>query len=127
VTIHTPRSRQAVGRRLDRRNRRLERIQLRVEEVVADMAAVLSLHRGLHRWKCVQWTLSDGEVIDDDIAWQVIQHSEVVPVGDCLFPETGEPSQTFRYVADDACAAHLRFAFAAAARCRWRACAGGSH
>jgi hypothetical protein len=94
VTIHTPRTRQAVARRLDRANR----VRLRVEEVVADMAAGLSLHRGLDRLKRVQWTLSDGEVIDDEIARAVIRYSCIAGIGDSLFPEIGELSQTFRYV-----------------------------
>jgi hypothetical protein len=60
------------------------------------MAAGLALHRGLDRWKRVQWVLSDGEVIDDEIARLVIGHSCITGAGDSLFPEIGELSQTFQ-------------------------------
>jgi len=62
------------------------------------MAMGCSLHRGLDHRKHVQWTLSDGEVIDDEIARLVIKNSNIAGVGDTLFPEFGELSQTFRYV-----------------------------
>lgn len=93
MTIHTARSRQAVARRLDRLNAR----NLRVEEIVADMAAGLALYRSVDRFRRPLWVLSDGEIIADDIAREVIQHSDIAGVGDCLFPQFGELSQTFRY------------------------------
>jgi hypothetical protein len=94
MIIHTPQSRRMVGRRFDRLNDR----SLRVEEIVADMATGLALHRGLDCFKRVQWVLSDGEIIADDIAREVIKHNDVAGVGDTLFPQFGELSQTFRYV-----------------------------
>jgi hypothetical protein len=96
MIIHTTRTRQAVARRLDRLSRR----HLRVEEIVADMAMGVTLHRGLDQPKRAQWALSDGEVIDDEIARLVIKHGDIAGVGDTLFPEFGELSQTFRYVGD---------------------------
>jgi hypothetical protein len=66
MTIRTPESVRRTGRRLDR----LNRFRLRVEEVIADMAAGLSLHRGLDRYKRVQWTLSDGDRACGDQTWQ---------------------------------------------------------
>jgi hypothetical protein len=93
MTIHTPRSRQATARRLKRLNHR-------IEEVVADMAMGVTLHRSLDHRKRVQWVLSDGEVIDDEIARLVINHSDIASVGDTLFPEFSELSQAFRYVGD---------------------------
>jgi hypothetical protein len=62
------------------------------------MAMGLALYRGLDYRKRVQWMLSDGEVIDDEIARLVIKHNDIAGVGDTLFPEFGELSQTFRYV-----------------------------
>jgi hypothetical protein len=93
MIIPTPRSRQAIARRLKRLNHR-------IEEVIADMAMGVTLHRGLDRRKRVQWMLSDGEIIDDEIARLVINHSDIAGVGDTLFPEFGELSQTFHYIGD---------------------------
>jgi hypothetical protein len=91
VTIPTPSSRRVTAGHLSRRNPR-------VGGVVADMAGGLTLHRGLDRFRRVQWTLSDGEVVDDEVARLVIKHSHVVGAGDSLFPELEELSQTFRYI-----------------------------
>ena len=96
MIIHTPRSRQAIARRLKRLNHRT----LQVEKIIADMAAGCALHRGLDQRKQAQWVTSDGEVIDDEIARLVIAHGDIAGVGDTLFPEFGELSQTFRYVGD---------------------------
>jgi len=99
MTVHTIDSLTKQRCRLDR----LQRLHLRVEEVVADMAAGLALYRGLDRWKHVQWTLSDGEVIKDEVARLVIKQSCIAGVGDCLFPEIGElsqPSGTSREVSE---------------------------
>jgi hypothetical protein len=93
MTIPIPRSRQAIARRLERLNQQ-------TEKVVADMATGVTLHRGLDHRKRVQWVLSDGEVISDEIARLVITHGGIAGVGDTLFPEFGELSQTFRYVGD---------------------------
>ena len=64
--IPTPTSIRKTRRRLNRLNRRA--LQIRIEEVMADMAAGLALHRGLDRYRRAQWTLSDGEAVEDDVA-----------------------------------------------------------
>jgi hypothetical protein len=62
--------------------------------VLAKMARGAALHRLDQRG---QWALSNGEMIKDKIAREVVRHPDVVGVGDSLFPEVNELSQTFRY------------------------------
>jgi hypothetical protein len=77
--IPTLTSTRKTRRRLNRLNRRA--FQIRIEEVMADMAAGLALHRGLDRYRRAQWSLSGGEAIKDDVARAVIQHLCVVGLG----------------------------------------------
>ena len=64
------------------------------------MAAGCVLYRGVDRFRRVQWTLSDGETLENEIAELMIKHNSIVDVADSLFSEIGELSQTFRYVGD---------------------------
>jgi len=101
--IATPSSVRNAQRRVDRLTKRV----LRVEELVADMAAGLSLHRGLDRYRRVQWVLSDNEVYDA-IAREVIRRPCIAGVGDSLFQDLNELSQTFRYIGDEQPTSRLR-------------------
>src|SRR5262245_59391850 len=94
--IHTVNERRDVARHLDRRNAKVER-------VLVDMAHGESLHlhfesrRGRRRGPL--WTLSDGQLVDPEIAKLVIAHPDVTPVGDTLF--VGALLQTYRYAGKD--------------------------
>jgi hypothetical protein len=99
VIIHTPASRRAVVRRLDRRNLRLVTTHGRVEHVLSERARGAALHLSFdrRRGRCRQ--LTGGAAVDDTAAQLVIKHPDVAGVGDTLFPGF-RLSQTYRYIGD---------------------------
>jgi hypothetical protein len=80
---------------LTRRARRLNQLNDKVDRVITAMrgGAVLRRH---HQPSSTLWCLSTGQPVTTEIARLVIEHSEIVAVGDCLFGP--ELSQTFRYI-----------------------------
>jgi hypothetical protein len=81
-------------RELRRRGRRLDRHNIRIERVLAE------LRRGETLQLCYSprplWRLSSGAFIPHDIARVVVGLPCVAGCGDTLL--AGEPSQTFHYV-----------------------------
>jgi hypothetical protein len=80
---------------LARTSRRLDRLNGKVEGILAAMRDGAVLH-GVHRPSSILWTLSTGEVISAEVARLVTESGNIVGVGDCLFGP--ELSQTFRYI-----------------------------
>jgi len=77
---------QQTRHRLDRRRHAVERIITAIKA-----GATLQLHYGRRRW----WGLSNGPLVSAGVALIVINHPDVVSIGDSL-PET--PTQTWRFV-----------------------------
>jgi hypothetical protein len=86
-SIHTPRTLARQARRLDRRN-------ISVEGVLAEMRKGASLH--LSHSPRRHWRLSNGTWVTDEVARTLVDLPQVAAVGDCLF--AGVQSQTYRYV-----------------------------
>jgi len=88
AAIHTPHE-------LERKGRRLDRINSGVNHVIAVMQRGATLRR-TNRPNSTCWALSNGMPVSDETARAVISRGDVVGVGDSLFDR--ELSQTWRYV-----------------------------
>ena len=82
-------------RELARQGRRLDRRNAKVERVLTCMQRGATLHCQFEYGRPTWW-LSDRSYVGEGIAKIVIADSRVVGVGDSLL--VGIPSQTFRYV-----------------------------
>jgi len=78
---------------LNARAKHLDRVNSKVEYVVAVMRDGAVLHR-VHQPNSILWVLS-GRPISNDVARIVTECSDIAGVADCLFGP--ELSQTFRY------------------------------
>ena len=79
---------------LDRRGKRLERLNRAAATVLERMRKRCDLHLQF-RWYGLDWRLSDGRPVDPAVAQIVTQNPAVVSVGDALFANT--PAQTWRH------------------------------
>jgi hypothetical protein len=79
-----------------RRARRLNRLNGKVEGVLAAMRDGAVLHR-LHQSDSVTWVLSTGAAVPTDTARVIVQLAEIVPLDGGL-TNRFEFSQTFRYI-----------------------------
>jgi hypothetical protein len=98
TSIPTVASLRAAARRLDRRNRRLDRDHQLVEEVLDALCTGQSLHLSFAGRASV-WRLSGGAAVDSKTAKAVIANQHVVAVGDALFSDC--LSQTYRHTSPD--------------------------
>jgi hypothetical protein len=84
---------------LEKRSRRLRRLDAKVNEVLATMrngtALLLSFHSGGEE----TWRLSNGVHVSADVARMVTHLPNIVGVGDSLFADV--PSQTWRLVNEE--------------------------
>ena len=80
---------------LNRKGRRLDRINGGVNRVIAAMQRGVTLRR-TNRPNSTRLTLSNGMAVSGEVAHAVISRSDVVGVGDSLFGR--ELSQTWRWV-----------------------------